>query len=56
MTLTLGKQSFCSQVELEEAQAYRYAKEMMSLNAVTQDAQEGIAAFLQKRSPKWKGR
>ena len=56
LTLALGKRSFYSQVELEEAQAYRYAKEMMSLNAVTQDAQEGISAFLNKRIPQWKGK
>lgn len=56
LTLALGKQSFYSQIELEEEQAYRYAKEMMSLNAMTEDAQEGISAFLQKRSPQWKGK
>ena len=56
LTLALGKQSFYSQIELEEARAYRYAKEMMSLNAMTEDAREGISAFLQKRTPKWKGK
>jgi 1,4-dihydroxy-2-naphthoyl-CoA synthase len=29
---------------------------MMSLNAMTEDAQEGISAFLQKRDPQWKGK
>jgi len=56
LTLALGKQSFYGQVELEEKRAYRYAKEMMSLNAMTQDAQEGISAFLKKRAPQWKGK
>jgi len=28
----------------------------MSLNAMTEDAQEGISAFLQKRTARWKGR
>lgn len=56
LTLALGKQSFYSQVELEETRAYSYAKEMMSLNAMTEDAQEGISAFLQKRAPYWKGK
>jgi len=55
LTLALGKQSFYRQIEVEENQAYGYAKEMMALNAVTEDAQEGISAFLQKRNPKWKG-
>jgi len=55
-TLALGKQSFYSQAALEETQAYRYAQEMMSLNAMSEDAREGISAFMQKRPPKWKGR
>jgi enoyl-CoA hydratase/carnithine racemase len=56
LTLALGKKSFYSQVELEEERAYSYTKEMMSLNAMTEDAKEGISAFLQKRSPQWKGK
>ena len=56
LTLSLGKRSFYSQIEQEEARAYSYTKEMMSLNAMTKDAQEGISAFLQKRSPKWRGK
>ena len=39
---------------LESSKAY--AKEVMSLNAMAADAQEGIGAFLQKRQPRWCGR
>jgi enoyl-CoA hydratase/carnithine racemase len=56
LTLALGKQSFYRQIETAEDQAYGYAKEMMALNAMTEDAQEGIAAFLKKRPPKWRGK
>jgi enoyl-CoA hydratase/carnithine racemase len=56
LTLALGKKSFYRQIELEERGAYDYAKEVMSLNAMTEDAQEGISAFLNKRSPQWKGK
>jgi enoyl-CoA hydratase/carnithine racemase len=56
LTLALGKQSFYAQIEREEKQAYDYAKEVMALNAMTEDAREGISAFLQKRIPKWKGK
>jgi enoyl-CoA hydratase/carnithine racemase len=56
LILALGKQSFYRQIELEEHGAYDYTKEVMSLNAMTEDAHEGISAFLQKRTPQWKGK
>ncbi|MGB9699909.1 MAG: enoyl-CoA hydratase [Thermodesulfobacteriota bacterium] len=56
LTLALGKKSFYNQVEAVEERAYAYAQEMMALNALTEDAQEGISAFLQKRTPQWKGK
>ncbi len=56
LTLALGKKSFYAQIERDEAGAYDYTKEVMSLNAMTEDAREGISAFLQKRDPKWKGK
>ena len=46
-----GKQGFYAQVGLDQAGAYRYAITLMAAAAVTPDAQEGIAAFLQKRPP-----
>lgn len=56
LTLALGKKSFYTQLEMEEERAYAYGQEMMALNALTEDAQEGISAFLKKRQPQWKGR
>ncbi len=56
LILALGKQSFYRQVESDEHGAYDYTKEVMSLNALTEDAHEGISAFLQKRTPRWKGK
>lgn len=55
-TVALGKAAFYSQIDLDQAKAYAYAKEVMSMNAVAQDAQEGIGAFLEKRAPCWTGR
>ncbi len=52
----IGKQAFYRQLEMPQHQAYAYAKEVMSLNAMAADAQEGMCAFLEKRSPRWQGR
>jgi len=55
-TLSLGKQAYYTQVDLDQPKAYAYAKEVMSMNALAADAQEGISAFLEKRTPCWTGR
>ena len=56
LTLGLGKQAFYAQIDLDQSRAYAYTKEVMSLNAMAEDAQEGIGAFLEKRAPCWTGR
>ena len=55
LTVSVGKQAFYTQIDLDQPKAYAYAKEVMSLNAVADDAQEGIGAFLEKRTPCWRG-
>ena len=55
-TVSVGKQAFYTQIDLDQPKAYAYAKEVMSLNAMAEDAQEGMGAFLEKRSPRWCGR
>ncbi|MDB5095422.1 MAG: short chain enoyl-CoA hydratase [Candidatus Eremiobacteraeota bacterium] len=49
----LGKAAFYAQIDLPQAQAYAYAKEVMSQNALAEDAQEGIGAFVDKRPAVW---
>jgi enoyl-CoA hydratase/carnithine racemase len=56
LTVSLGKQAFYAQIDLDQANAYAYAKEVMSRNALAADAQEGISAFLEKRKACWSGR
>src|SRR5436853_7126626 len=56
LTMSVGKQAFYAQIDMDQPKAYAYAKEVMSLNAMAADAQEGMCAFLEKRSPNWKGR
>ena len=56
LTVGLGKATFYTQVELDEARAYDHTKAVMALNMRAADAQEGIGAFLAKRPPVWTGR
>lgn len=56
LTVGLGKQAFYAQIDLDQPKAYAYAKEVMSMNALAADAQEGMCAFLEKREPAWQGR
>ena len=56
LVIGLGKQAFYTQIDLDQPKAYAYAKEIMSMNALAADAQEGISAFLQKRPPCWTGK
>ncbi|HRB03402.1 MAG TPA: enoyl-CoA hydratase-related protein [Ilumatobacteraceae bacterium] len=46
-----GKHGFYAQVGLDQPDAYAAAAELMSISAMSPDAQEGIAAFLEKRKP-----
>jgi enoyl-CoA hydratase/carnithine racemase len=51
LSKALGKRVFYSQVGLDQADAYALAIEEMAAAALTDDAQEGFAAFLEKRHP-----
>jgi enoyl-CoA hydratase/carnithine racemase len=56
LTISIGKQAYYAQIELDQPRAYAYTKEVMSMNAAAYDAQEGITAFLEKRAACWQGR
>jgi enoyl-CoA hydratase/carnithine racemase len=49
----IGKQAFYAQIDLDQPKAYAYTREVMTMNALTADAQEGMSAFLEKRAPCW---
>jgi enoyl-CoA hydratase/carnithine racemase len=55
LTVSIGKEAFYAQVELDEHRAYDLAKSVMAANSLAGDAQEGMCAFLEKRPPAWKG-
>ena len=53
-TVAIGKEAFYRQAELDLAEGYRYAAEVMTKNMLGQDAAEGIEAFLEKRPAVWR--
>lgn len=55
-TVGFGKRAFYTQIDQAEGAAYGYAREAIALNALTEDAQEGMTAFLEKRPPRWRDR
>ena len=52
-TIKIGKKAFYNQAEMTISDAYKYASEIMIENMMNQDSEEGIAAFLEKRTPNW---
>jgi enoyl-CoA hydratase/carnithine racemase len=55
LTVGIGKEAFYRQVDESEHGAYELMRAVMAANAQAGDAQEGISAFLEKRSPEWRG-
>jgi enoyl-CoA hydratase/carnithine racemase len=55
LTVAIGKEAFYRQIEEPLSEAYAYAASVMVENMMARDAAEGIGAFLEKRSPVWKG-
>ena len=53
MTLAIGKEAFYRQAEMGLAEAYDYTAGVMVENMLTRDAEEGIGAFVEKRTPVW---
>ena len=52
-TVKIGKKAFYNQVEMNITDAYRYSSQIMIENMMNKDSEEGIAAFLEKRTPNW---
>ena len=52
----IGKKAFYKQLEMPLDKAYKYTSKIMSENMMALDAEEGISAFLEKRTPNWKNK
>ena len=54
LALQMGKQAFYHMADMEFGKALEYSNEMFAALCVTEDAKEGVDAFLKKRQPVWK--
>lgn len=54
--LAIGKQGFYAQADQPDVSAMHYAKHTITMNLGAEDAQGGIRAFLDKKTPVWKNR
>lgn len=52
-TVRIGKSAFYQQAEMDMAEAYQFATQVMIDNMMEKDAEEGISAFLEKRTASW---
>jgi enoyl-CoA hydratase/carnithine racemase len=53
VTVRTGKQAFYRQLDLPLEEAYAFTARVMTENLLQRDAEEGIAAFIGKRTPQW---
>jgi enoyl-CoA hydratase/carnithine racemase len=49
----IGKRAFYEQIAMSQTDAYAYATDVMAAASLLPDAQESIAAFIEKRQPKF---
>jgi enoyl-CoA hydratase/carnithine racemase len=54
--MRLGRQSFYAVADMAAPEALAHLHAMLTLTNQTEDAAEGITAFLEKRPPQWRGR
>ena len=52
-TLKIGKEAFYKQKEMTIEEAYNYTSAVMIENMLKKDSEEGISAFIEKRTPTW---
>jgi enoyl-CoA hydratase/carnithine racemase len=56
LILGMGKRSFYRTLEMQPDAALDYLQTMLTITTASEDSAEGISAFVEKRSPQWRGR
>lgn len=56
LVVQMGKRAFYEMADLEHNKAIRLMSKVMAISSASEDAREGITAFLAKRKPDWQGR
>jgi len=54
--MRLGHDAMYRQADMPVDDALEFLRSQLSLTFTTEDIREGVAAFFEKREPKWKGR
>ena len=54
--MRLGKEAMARQMDMPLGEALDYLRAQLTLALSTEDVQEGVRAFFEKREPQWKGR
>ena len=56
LVLRWGRDSFYRALEMDADAALDYLQGMLTVTTLSEDAAEGVAAFLEQRAPEWRGR
>jgi enoyl-CoA hydratase/carnithine racemase len=56
LLVKLGKDSLYAQQDMDYHEALEYQRSQLTIALSTHDAHEGVAAFMERREPRWSGR